>query len=52
MKHVVALDVSKGKSTVAIYDQYRQCEFEGELNHSRIDPAQIDVLLLKNCMNK
>ena len=37
MKHVVALDVSKGKSTVAIYDQYRQCEFEGELNHSRID---------------
>lgn len=37
MKHVVALDVSKGKSTVAIYDQYRQCEFEGELNHTRID---------------
>lgn len=37
MKHVVALDVSKGKSTVAIYDQHRQCEFEGELNHTRID---------------
>lgn len=31
MNDVVALDVSKGKSTVAIYDQYRQCEFEGEL---------------------
>ncbi|MER2260131.1 MAG: IS110 family transposase, partial [Priestia megaterium] len=37
MKHVVALDVSKGKSTIAIYDRYRQCEFEGELNHTRVD---------------
>ncbi|WP_167397282.1 IS110 family RNA-guided transposase [Lysinibacillus mangiferihumi] len=37
MKHVVALDVSKGKSIVAIYDGYRQCEFEGELNHTRVD---------------
>ncbi|WP_155242406.1 hypothetical protein [Lysinibacillus sphaericus] len=25
MKHVIALDVSKGKSTVAIYDGHRQC---------------------------
>nr|WP_106780367.1 IS110 family transposase [Lysinibacillus timonensis] len=37
MKHVIALDVSKGKSTVAIYNGYRQCEFEGELNHTRVD---------------
>lgn len=37
MKHVVALDVSKGKSIVAIYDGYRQCAFEGELNHTRVD---------------
>lgn len=37
MKHVVALDVSKGKSTIAIYNGYRQCEFEGELNHTRED---------------
>lgn len=37
MKRVIALDVSKGKSTVAIYDGYRQCEFEGELNHTRVD---------------
>lgn len=37
MKHVVALDISKGKSTVVIYNAYRQCEYEGELNHSRID---------------
>ena len=37
MKHVIAFDVSKGKSTIAIYDGYRQCEFEGELNHTRAD---------------
>lgn len=37
MKHVIALDVSKGKSTVAIYDAYRQCEYEGELYHTRVD---------------
>lgn len=37
MKHVIALDVGKGKSTVTIYDSYRQCEFEGELEHTRID---------------
>ncbi|MGC7931563.1 IS110 family transposase [Lysinibacillus sp. VIII_CA] len=37
MKHVIALDVSKGKSTVAIYDGHRQCEFEGVLHHTRVD---------------
>lgn len=37
MKHVIALDVSKGKSTIAIYDCNKHCEFEGELNHTRID---------------
>ena len=35
MKHVVALDVSKGKSTMVIYNRYQQCEFEGEISHSR-----------------
>ena len=37
MKHVIALDVSKGKSTVAIYDMYKRCEFEGELYHTHAD---------------
>ncbi|MEK5186195.1 IS110 family transposase [Solibacillus sp. FSL W7-1324] len=37
MKHVIALDISKGKSNLVIYDGYRQCEFEGELNHTRAD---------------
>lgn len=37
MKHVIALDVSKGKSTIAIYNGYKQCEFEGEFYHKRVD---------------
>ncbi len=28
MKHIVAFDVSMGKSTMVIYDRYRRCEFE------------------------
>jgi transposase len=34
MKHVVAFDVSMGKSTMVIYNQYLQCEFEGEILHT------------------
>lgn len=34
-KHVIALDVNKGKSTIAIYDSYCQCEFESETFHTR-----------------
>lgn len=37
MKHVVAFDVSKGKSTMTIYDGYKQCEYEGEIKHTRSD---------------
>lgn len=37
MKHVVAFDVSKGKSTMTIYDRYKQCEYEGEIKHARSD---------------
>ncbi len=37
LKHVIALDISKGKSTFAIYDRYKQCEGAGELTHTRID---------------
>jgi len=35
MKHVVAFDVSMGKSTMVIYNGYRQCEFKGELLHTK-----------------
>jgi transposase len=35
MKHVVAFDVSMGKSTMVIYNEIRQCQFEGEIKHNR-----------------
>lgn len=35
IKHVIAFDVSMGKSTMVIYNQYRQCDFEGEIEHNR-----------------
>jgi len=41
VKHVIALDVSKGKSTMVIYDGYKQCEFEGELYHTQADFKQL-----------
>lgn len=34
IKHVVAFDVSMGKSTMVIYNHYRQCEFEGDIQHN------------------
>ncbi|MGN7479881.1 IS110 family transposase, partial [Solibacillus silvestris] len=37
MKHVMAFDVSMGKSTMVIYDCFGQCEFEGEIEHTSVD---------------
>jgi transposase len=34
MKHVIAFDVSMGKSTMVIYDHYQRCQYEGELEHT------------------
>ncbi|MGN7388951.1 IS110 family transposase, partial [Sporosarcina sp. SAFN-015] len=34
MKHVIAFDVSMGKSTMVIYDQNQCCRYEGELEHT------------------
>lgn len=45
MKHVVAFDVSKGKSTMVIYNQYKQCEFEGEILHNRSSFEDLDMTL-------
>ena len=45
MKHVVAFDVSKGKSTMVIYNQYKQCEFEGEILHNRSSFEDLDITL-------
>ncbi len=35
MKHVLAFDVSMGKSTMVIYNHYKKCEFEGEIYHNK-----------------
>ena len=37
MKHVVAFDVSMGKSTMVIYDHFSRCQYEGELEHTYSD---------------
>lgn len=34
MKHVIAFDVSMGKSTMVIYDHNQRCRYEGELEHT------------------
>lgn len=34
MIHVIAFDVSMGKSTMVIYDTYQRCVYEGELEHT------------------
>lgn len=45
MKHVVAFDISMGKSTMVIYNQYRQCDFEGEILHNRTSFEQLHEIL-------
>jgi len=35
MEHVVALDVSMGKSTIVVYDRLKRCEYEGIIEHTR-----------------
>lgn len=34
MVHVIAFDVSMGKSTMVIYDTYQRCVYEGTLEHT------------------
>jgi transposase len=45
IKHVVAFDVSMGKSTMVIYNQYRQCEVEREFKHNRPSFEQLQETL-------
>lgn len=45
MKHVVAFDVSKGKSVLTIYDRYKRCEYEGEIKHLRSSFEELQVRL-------
>lgn len=43
MNHVIAFDVSMGKSFMVIYNPLKQCVFEGEINHSRLDLDNVKV---------
>lgn len=45
IKHVVAFDVSMGKSMMVIYNQQRQCILEKEIKHSRSEFEQLHQLL-------
>nr|WP_144509105.1 IS110 family transposase [Bacillus mycoides] len=45
MQHVVAFDVSMGKSIMVIYNRYRQCEVEKEINHNRPSFEQLHETL-------
>ena len=35
MKHVIAFDVSMGKSTMVVYEHNHNCQYEGELEHTQ-----------------
>lgn len=35
MKHVIAFDISMGKSTMVVYDHYQRCQYEGEVAHTQ-----------------
>ncbi|MBK5345787.1 IS110 family transposase [Bacillus sp. TH44] len=37
MKHVIAFDISMGKSYMVIYNAQKQCVFESEIKHSKPD---------------
>ncbi|MBW3492081.1 IS110 family transposase [Bacillus sp. FDAARGOS_1420] len=45
MQHVVAFDVSMGKSIMVIYNRYRKCEVEKEINHNRPSFEQLHETL-------
>ncbi|AYC28786.1 IS110 family transposase [Paenisporosarcina cavernae] len=45
MKHVIALDVSMGKSYVVLYNALKKCEKEMELIHNRPSFNQLAVLI-------
>ena len=35
MGHVIAFDVSMGKSTMVVYDHNQRCQYEGEVAHTQ-----------------
>jgi transposase len=41
MKHVIAFDVSMGKSYMVVYNALRKCELENDIAHTR--PAFVEL---------
>lgn len=45
MKHVIAFDVSMGKSYMVIYNALKKCELEREINHTRPEFLELKELV-------
>lgn len=45
MKHVIAFDVSMGKSYMVVYNALRKCELEREVEHTRPAFAELKALI-------
>jgi transposase len=45
MKHVIAFDVSMGKSYMVVYNALKKCEFEKEIEHNRPEFVELKVLI-------
>ncbi|XKE94016.1 hypothetical protein LG326_12665 [Metaplanococcus flavidus] len=45
MKHVIAFDVSMGKSDVVVYNALKICIAEKEIQHTRADFAELKLLI-------
>lgn len=45
MKHVIAFDVSMGKSYLVVYNALKKCEMEKEIKHTRPEFAALKVLI-------
>jgi transposase len=45
MKHVIAFDVSMGKSYIVVYNALKKCEFEKEIEHNRPEFVELKVLI-------
>ncbi|TQR14774.1 IS110 family transposase [Psychrobacillus vulpis] len=45
MKHVIAFDVSMGKSYMVVYNAVKKCELEKEIEHNRPEFAELKSLI-------
>ncbi|MFC5592128.1 IS110 family transposase [Sporosarcina soli] len=45
MKHVIAFDISMGKSYMVVYNALKKCELEKEIEHNRPEFAELKALI-------